>query len=52
VDHHHFGCITKLTPPPKPKKVNHDVYLFIYLFGLVFGQFCDAAKVAMIHTKI
>jgi hypothetical protein len=53
VDHHHFGCITKLTPKfflflknkfKNQKKVNHDVYLFIYLVFLFWANFVMQPK--------
>jgi len=44
----------KILPPPQKKKKQTKklTMMFIYLFGLFFGQFCDAAKVAVIHMKI
>jgi len=39
VDHHHFGCITKLTPPPAQKKTENQkklTVMFVYLFGHFF----------------
>jgi len=47
--HHKIDSKKKKTPKKTKKKLT---MMFIYLFGLFFGQFCDAAKVAVIHMKI
>jgi len=36
VDHHHFGCITKLTPPPKKKKKKKKIKPLFFFFFLFF----------------